>query len=76
MKIKDISFQQELNLDKTNVQGGIFDPASFQSFTQFQYTSQNVNATSGGGRDSNTIASPAIAVGIQVPIQIVSIVNF
>ena len=67
MEIKDISFQQELNLDETNIQGGILDPFSFKPLAQFQFTGQAVGAGTGGGAFSNTINSPALAVGFQIP---------
>ena len=69
MRIKDLSFQQELNLDetKTSIQGGILDPFSFKPLTQVQRTFQTVGAGAGGGIGSNTINSPALAVGFQIP---------
>ncbi len=70
IKIQNFSFPQELNLDEANVRGGAFNSFSFNPLTQFQFTSQNVSATSGGGNGSNTIGSPAVAVGIQIPVQI------
>ena len=68
MKIQDLSFQQELNLEETNVQGGIFN-IGFFPIAQRQFTGQVVGAGTGGGAFSNTINSPALAVGTQIPFQ-------
>ena len=67
MQIKDLSFQQELNLEETNVQGGILNVASPAFLGQLQFTGQAVGAGAGGGAFSNTINSPALAVGVQIP---------
>ncbi len=68
MKIQDLSFQQELNLDETNIKGGLFNIGAFPIF-QGQFTGQAVGAGAGGGIGSNTINSPALAVGTQIPFQ-------
>ena len=67
MQIKDLSFQQELNLDEANIKGGLFNPFSINTLGQFQGTFQTVGAASGGGIGSNTLNSPSLALGFQIP---------